>query len=349
MQAMGLETETKVESLDEDLGIDTDSVSILGAALNATEAGKVTFNLSMPDEDTQKKLIESNTQFTKAIVLDLSLDGAGIQKGQDLAIPVTVTMSAPAGIAIDKLTVLHYNADNTSYETLTVRENSDKTISFTVTHFSNFVFAEKETASSNISNNGNGSSSDESNSSDDEASSSSSSVAATPVKQPTIGTSKGWSAVSSEVDKAIAKLTAGDTTPAIVSVNLNGVETIPATAISAIAGKNVVLSIVADANTLITIDGSQLTALDASDVKLISKKDADGKTTLNVRTQNLNLEKSIVVYSNVGIDKAGSVATLYFENADNSLLEFRTSPVFENGYAAFITPFVNANYIISTK
>jgi hypothetical protein len=144
-------------------------------------------------------------------------------------------------------------------------------------------------------------------------------------------------------------LTAGDATPAIVSVNLNGVETIPATAISAIAGKNVILSIVADANTLITIDGSQLTALDASDVKLISKKDADGKTTLNVRTQNLNLEKSIVVYSNVGIDKAGSVATLYFENADKSLLEFRTSPVFENGYAAFITPFVNANYIISTK
>jgi hypothetical protein len=344
---------TGVETTDDlkDLGINDSNVSLRGAALNATQnGGTVTFKLSKPDEETQKNLV-TNTRFTKAIVLDLSLEGAGIEKGQDLAIPVTVTMPAPEGINIDKLTVLHYNADNTKYETLTVRKNSDGTISFTVTHFSNFVFAEEETASSSISNNGNDSSSDESNytSSDDGASSSSSSVVATPVKQPTIGTSKGWSAISSEVDKAIAKLTAGDTTPAIVSVNLNGVETIPATAISAIAGKNVILSIFADANTLITIDGSQLTALDASDVKLISKKDADGKTALNVRTQNLNLEKSIVVYSNVGIDKAGSVATLYFENADKSLLEFRTSPVFENGYAAFITPFVNANYKISIQ
>jgi hypothetical protein len=349
--AMGLETETKVDSLDADLGIDTDSVSILGAALNATKAGKVTFNLSKPDEDTQKSLIESNTQFTKAIVLDLSLDGAGIEAGKDLAIPVTVTMPAPTGIDIDKLTVLHYNADNTKYETLTVRKNSDGKISFTVTHFSNFVFGEK-TVSSNVVNNGESASvSDESNyvSSDDEESSSSSSVVVTTVKQPTIGTSKGWSAISGEVDKAIAKLTAGDTTPAVVSVNLNGVETIPATAISAISGKNVVLSIIADESTLITIDGSQLTTLDASDVKLISKKDTDGKTMLNVRTQNLNLEKNMVVYSNVGIDKMGSIVTLYFENADKSLLEFRTSPVFDNGYAAFITPFVNANYKISIQ
>ena len=127
----------------EDVGIDASTVSVLGAGLNATEAGSVEFKMSKPDEEVQKDLI-TNTQFTKAIVLDLELEGAGIKSGEELAIPVTITMNAPAGIDVSKLTILHYNKDNTSYEKLPVRKNSDGTISFTVTHFSNFMFAEEE-------------------------------------------------------------------------------------------------------------------------------------------------------------------------------------------------------------
>ena len=133
----------------DDIGVDASSVSLLGAALNATEnGGSVTFNMSKPDEETQKDLI-TNSRFSKAIVLDLELEGAGITAGEPLAIPVTVTMPAPEGIDINRLTVLHYNADNSTYEHLQVRKNSDGTISFTVTHFSNFVFGEKQQTSEN--------------------------------------------------------------------------------------------------------------------------------------------------------------------------------------------------------
>ena len=102
-------------------------------------------------------------------MLNLELDGAGIEKGEELAIPVTVTMPAPEGIDINSLAILHYTDDGP--ETLEVRKNSDGTISFTVTHFSNFVFGEN-----NQSSGSSGSSSDDggSDSSGSDSSSSSS-------------------------------------------------------------------------------------------------------------------------------------------------------------------------------
>ncbi|MDD6491468.1 MAG: hypothetical protein PUG54_04465 [Firmicutes bacterium] len=161
-EALGLETSV---SSSEDMGIDTSSVKLLGAALNATESGRVIFNMSRPSEGTQKELITAS-RFKKAIVLNLELEGAGIGKGVSLAVPVTVTMPAPKEINVSFLTVLHYNDDGT-YETLPVRRNSDGTISFTVTHFSNFVFGEKEaqieTSDSETSSSTSGSSSDISN------------------------------------------------------------------------------------------------------------------------------------------------------------------------------------------
>jgi hypothetical protein len=118
---------------------------------------------------------------------------------------------------------------------------------------------------------------------------------------------------------------------------------------TAIAGKNVTLSVAVDANTLVTIDGNQLALSDASAVKLISGSAADGKASLNVRSNNLDTQKTVTIYYYFGADKAGSQAALYFVNGDNSLLEFRTSAVYENGYAAFTAPLVNANYEISLK
>jgi hypothetical protein len=189
----------------------------------------------------------------------------------------------------------------------------------------------------------------------EEESSSSASTSEATTPQPAIGNSIGWGSLTNVVDKAItdavanATTTAIATTTAVVNINLNGVDTVPATAINAIAGKDVVLSLSVDTNTLVTIDGSQLTAADVSDVKLVSGKSTEGNTTLNVRAGNSNIEKSIVVYSNIGVDKVGSEVVLYFVNEDQSLVEFRTSPVYENGYAAFTTPLVSANYKIAIK
>lgn len=145
-----------------DTGIDTSGMKLLGAALNATESGKITFNMSKADEETRKDLL-TNTRYTNAIVLDFDLEGAGISKGQALDIPVTVTMPVPEGMNPSAMTVLHYNADGT-YETLLVRQNSDGTISFTVTHFSYFAFVESGTSSSDgDTDNGNTGNSDTNN------------------------------------------------------------------------------------------------------------------------------------------------------------------------------------------
>jgi hypothetical protein len=160
--------------------------------------------------------------------------------------------------------------------------------------------------------------------------------------------------LSSEVNKAITEAvsnaaTTGTSSTAIVNINLDGTDTVPAEAISAIAGKDVILSLAVDSNTLVTIEGSQLTASDAADIKLVAGKESDGSETLNVRSGNEDIAKSIVVYSNIGADKVGSDVVLYFVNADQSLVEFRNSPVYDNGYAAFSTPLVSANYKIAIK
>jgi hypothetical protein len=97
------------------------------------------------------------------------------------------------------------------------------------------------------------------------------------------------------------------------------------------------------------MEGSQLTAEDASDIKLISGKTADGDATLNVRSQNLDLTKTIVVYNFMGLDKVGSETALYFVNLDDSLVEFRNSPVYDNGFVAYETSLVNANYKMKVK
>ncbi len=145
----------------EDIGIGASEVKVLGAALNATEeGGSITFNMSKPDEETQKDLI-TNSHFKNAIALNFDLYGAGIKEGDELAIPVTITMPIPEGIEdVNSLAIIHYKSDNTIDEYIEPHVNGDGTISFTVTHFSNFVFGEdKRSSGSNSSNSGSSSSS----------------------------------------------------------------------------------------------------------------------------------------------------------------------------------------------
>jgi hypothetical protein len=180
--------------------------------------------------------------------------------------------------------------------------------------------------------------------------------------EPIVEDSKGWDSFEDKVEKAIENAlienavvenstdgTEMAQAPVVVNVDLNGTDTIPAKVISTIAEKNVTMAVKVDKNTLVTIDGSKITPAETSEVKLISSKNADGSETVGVRSQNVDIEKNIVIYRNVGLENVGSSTVLYFENADKSLLEFRTSPVYENGFAAFEVPFVNANYKVALK
>jgi hypothetical protein len=342
----------KEASVATDIDLDASQIKLVGAALNANEDTTVQMNITKPEK---KYEVSTNSEYIKdkydnLIQFDMTLNG--VENTGNLAVPITITMPVPSGIDASKLVILHQQSDGKLEYVATKLSDDKKSVTFTITHFSLFVFAEKVSTTSNITNTDSSSdSSSDSPSSSDNSDSNSVAVttSTTTVKQPIIGGKKGWSAVNDEVNKALANVEAGVTQQAVVTVALNGVDTIPATVISAIAGKQVILSLSVDANTIVNIDGSTLDATDAAAIRITTDKATDGKNSLKVRSQNLNLEKNIVVYSNAGADKAGSNAVLYFVNADQSLVEFRNSIVFENGYTAFITPFVNADYMIEIK
>jgi hypothetical protein len=165
-----------------------------------------------------------------------------------------------------------------------------------------------------------------------------------PIIEAVIGeTSIGWDSFSYEADKAESN------DLSTLNVYMNGADTIPTEVMSTIADNDLALNILVDTNTMVTIDGSQFTKEEASDVKLITGKSEDGDNTLGVRSQNTDILKSMIIYPYVGTEYVGSETALYFVNADNSLIEFRNSIVYDSGFTAYIAPLVNANYKSSIK
>jgi hypothetical protein len=110
------------------------TITVVGAALNADANETVQLSLAVPST-----LEEINTNLYKnSVQLDLSLFVGGAAKSE-LDVPVTITMPIPAGVEKDNLVILHYH-DGNAPETLATSVNGD-TVTFTVTGFSTFVFA----------------------------------------------------------------------------------------------------------------------------------------------------------------------------------------------------------------
>lgn len=118
--------------------VDASKVSVIGAGLNAS-AGNVSLDISVPDD----KVFVNSNQYSKPIYLDIKLKNDGTSVS-DLKIPVTISFPVPAGIELNKLVLLHYNA-NGSYEVVNYKIENGM-ITFTVSHFSSFVLAEKGAA-----------------------------------------------------------------------------------------------------------------------------------------------------------------------------------------------------------
>lgn len=133
-------------NIDEDVQavIDTGSVTVLGAGLNAESISTpVTVDIRHSDVEVDSNL------YKNAIPLEISISGVK-DTGETLAIPVTVSMIVPAGIDFDNIVVLHHKADGSLDEKLkndTLYKNAiTREIRFTVTHFSPFVIAEEQIA-----------------------------------------------------------------------------------------------------------------------------------------------------------------------------------------------------------
>lgn len=118
--------------------VDPAQVSMVGGAFNAAQGQAV--NLQM-DVTPEKERVPVYSGYKKNVQLDIRLvsEGAEIHA---LDMPVSVTMPIPQGINAAQLVLLHRRADGVT-EPTAFHVNGDGTITFTVTSFSTFVFAEE--------------------------------------------------------------------------------------------------------------------------------------------------------------------------------------------------------------
>ena len=132
---------TVTENVDAALGnkVAPEKVSVVGAALNV-ESGSLELVMKKPakQEKIDKKIYKNSFQ------VDIKLM-AGEQEIKKLDVPVTIFMEIPMGLDESKLVLLHFNDDG-SYQKVKLKFLGKRRICFTVTHFSNFVFAEEEKA-----------------------------------------------------------------------------------------------------------------------------------------------------------------------------------------------------------
>ncbi len=127
--------------------IDTANIKVLGAALNADD-GVSNVGLKITKEADVATL---DSKYKNAIPLGITLTNVSTA-ASGLAVPVTITIPVPRGIDISKLVILHMNADGTVNENFSNGNGysydlNSRTITFTVTHFSTFIFAEADNTS----------------------------------------------------------------------------------------------------------------------------------------------------------------------------------------------------------
>jgi len=116
--------------------VDVNKVSIIGAALNAKAGEEVKLNIAVP-------VVPENidSKYQNAVQIDIKLL-SGSKYLENLDVPVTITMPIPSGVSLNNLRILHYHAGAKNGEQVLYSVDSvNKTITFTVTGFSTFVFA----------------------------------------------------------------------------------------------------------------------------------------------------------------------------------------------------------------
>nr|WP_325194980.1 hypothetical protein [uncultured Oscillibacter sp.] len=130
-------------------GLTSSNISIIGANLNTEGDAKATLNVSAPSKDAVIPELYNNT-----VQFSMKLDGVNeTEQGQELKVPVKITMPVPDGIDPDFLVLLHFHSDGT-YEEIEFpyifEENGQTFVSFVVTSFSDFAFAQRAFAISSI-------------------------------------------------------------------------------------------------------------------------------------------------------------------------------------------------------
>ena len=130
-------------------GLTSSNISIIGANLNTEGDAKATLNVSAPSKDAVIPELYNNTvQFSMKLT---NVEETG--QTQQLKVPVKITMPVPYGINPDFLVLLHFHSDGT-YEEIEFpyifEKDGQPYVSFVVTSFSDFAFAQRAFAISSI-------------------------------------------------------------------------------------------------------------------------------------------------------------------------------------------------------
>ncbi len=125
--------------------VDSGKVGIVGAAFNASPGTSVKLWMDEAEKPDNLKELPGNY---KTLALDITAyyDEFPIEGITDM--PMTITMSVPAGFNAGRMEIRHYAYHlDTTYDTLDFVLNDDGTISFSVISFSTFAFIEAPSSS----------------------------------------------------------------------------------------------------------------------------------------------------------------------------------------------------------
>ena len=161
------------------------AVTVTGAAFNAADNSSIQLVIG----DKSGTGITIGSTYSKSVQLDMRLVQTKNSTSSDittLTMPVTIIMQVPAGINASRLVILHdIDGDGTSDETVPYYLIRNE-VTFTVTHFSNFAFAEKAVSSGGDVTTGGNTGSNTSGSSSNTSSGTQSHSVSTTVKAETV-------------------------------------------------------------------------------------------------------------------------------------------------------------------
>lgn len=253
---------------------------------------------------------------------------------EELASPITVTLNVGIGLDTSKAYVVVREHEGVYTEIPATYNPTAGTLSFQSDKFSNYALGAKEKSASDPGTGG----------SNGSVGASSGAVTAPAEKTPTVGNSQGWEATSQEVNTALAQVASGTVAAAVVPVQLNGTEEIPEEVLATIAGKDVTMMFVTEKDVIVNVNGAAVDEKAPGKVSLTSAIDKEENLTIQVRNSVTDITRTITIFAKAEEDATEGI--LYFIGADGSLIPFRKSIVYANGYLAFEVPFVNANYVI---
>jgi len=144
-----------VDAVTQQAGV-SEQIEIVGAALNAEDEG-ATVTLSLAETTETPNLDERS--YKNVIVTDMDLTGIKPNTDGSLQVPVHITMPVPETMENPQnFVILHYGENGTDYEKIEpILEVQDGMYfaSFSLTHFSTFVFAERAYQKGDVNEDGN--------------------------------------------------------------------------------------------------------------------------------------------------------------------------------------------------